>query len=340
MLRGTIVDMRIEYLGRLDRRDPLYEILLERIFTDVAHPCFHVNKFAQRGVYQYVEEHSHRAIVGKFFRLNDHKPERALRIKGEFENLQRIRSYGFDVYPHYVVHPLAREERIGLAVIEEYVCGKDLDYYLQQAIYCNRREELKAKLACLAAFLHELHTRTCSHLPVAVGSVCGYFDKVVQKLHRQTLLGNPDRSELYRLMERWLSSLALEQEQSVLVHGDATPTNFIFCGEREVVAIDLERMRDTDRMVDIGMVCGELKHAFLWRTDNGYAAEPYIRHFLKEYCRYFPDRKEAFHIITRRNPFFMAMTELRIARNSYLDWNYRRRLVFEAMECMRWGLRI
>ncbi|HSW62446.1 MAG TPA: phosphotransferase [Dissulfurispiraceae bacterium] len=332
--------MQKEYLGRLDYRDPLYEILLERVFTDVAYPCFHVNKFARGGVYQYVEEHSQRAIVGKFFRLNDRKPERALRIKGEFEKLQRIRSYGFSALPHYVVKPLAQENSIGLAVVEEYVHGKDLDYYLVQAMYCNGGEALMIRLAQLAAFLHELHDRTCSHLPVAVESVCGYFGKIVEKLHTQTLLMNEHRSEAYRLMDRWLHCLALEQEQSVLVHGDATPTNFFFSGERDVIAIDLERMRDTDRMVDIGMVCGELKHAFLWRTGCGFPAEPFIRHFLKKYCSHFPDRKEAFRIITRRNPFFMAMTEFRIARNRYLDWNYRKRLVFEAMECLRWGLRM
>lgn len=332
--------MQKEYLGRLDHHDPLYEILLERIFTDIAHPSFQVSKVARRGVYQYVEEHSHRAIIGKFFRLNDSKPERVVRIRGEFDNLQRVRAYGFDVHPHYVVRPLAREERIGLAVVEDFVHGNDLDYYLERAIYGDGSAALKKKLSHLAAFLHALHERTVSHLPVSVGPVCDYYEKVVEKLHCRKMLGSGERAEAYRLMERWLPRLNLEREQSVLVHGDATPTNFIFCGDGNVVAIDLERMRDTDRMVDVGMVCGELKHAFLWRAGNGYSAEPYIRHFLKKYCSRFADPKEAFHAITRRNPFFMAMTELRIARNGYLDWNYRRRLVFEAMECLRWGLRI
>jgi hypothetical protein len=44
--------------------------------------------------------------------------------------------------------------------------------------------------------------------------------------------------------------------------------------------------------------------------------------------------------ITRRIQFCMAMTELRIAGNEYLDWDYRKRLAFEALECLSWGLRL
>ncbi|NIT04506.1 aminoglycoside phosphotransferase family protein, partial [Candidatus Saccharibacteria bacterium] len=88
------------------------------------------------------------------------------------------------------------------------------------------------------------------------------------------------------------------------------------------------------------MVCGELKHAFLWRTGNAYAAEPFIRHFLKKYSGHFRDKKKAFMEITLKNPFYMALTELRIARNSYLDWNYRKGLVHEAMKCLKHGLKL
>jgi hypothetical protein len=41
-----------------------------------------------------------------------------------------------------------------------------------------------------------------------------------------------------------------------------------------------------------------------------------------------------------RNSFYMAMTELRIARNDYLDLNYRKRLADEALQCLKWGLKI
>jgi hypothetical protein len=88
------------------------------------------------------------------------------------------------------------------------------------------------------------------------------------------------------------------------------------------------------------MVCGEIKHAFLWRTGNRYKAEPFIRHFLESYASQFHDRKKAFQEITTRNSFYMAMTELRIARNDYLDLDYRKKLADEALQCLKWGLKL
>lgn len=332
--------MGTAYLGTLDYHDPLYEVFLDRVCPDIADPHFHVNRMSGCGVYRYYEEKTQRAIIGKFFRLDDNRYERVVRIKGEFDKLQTIRSFGFDAFPHYVVQPLAREERIGLAVVEEFVKGRDLDYYIMKAICRNGHASLKRRLSVLAGFLHALHMRTVKSQPVAIDPISGYYRKIVEKLHRQTVLSNDERSWAFRLMERWLSCMELEREKSVLVHGDATPTNFIFPGGGNIVAIDLERMQDSDCMFDVGMICGELKHAFLWRRNDRFASEPYIRHFLKMYAAGFSEPKNAFRRITRRNPFFMAMTEFRIARNEYLDWTYRRHLAIEALECLKWGLKL
>jgi hypothetical protein len=107
-----------------------------------------------------------------------------------------------------------------------------------------------------------------------------------------------------------------------------------------VVAIDLERMKHADTVFDVGMVCGELKHSFMWRTGNPYLAEPFIRHFFESYSQHFDDPQSTFREITLRNPFYMAMTELRIARNDYLDLNYRKRLAHGALDCLKWGLKL
>ena len=48
---------------------------------------------------------------------------------------------------------------------------------------------------------------------------------------------------------------------------------------------------------------------------------------------------EGHRAVTRRLPFFMALTELRIARNEWLSWQHRRRLAREARACLDWGLR-
>ena len=165
-----------------------------------------------------------------------------------------------------------------------------------------------------------------------------YTDRLIDKLRRQTVLDAGAAREIWRLRDRWLGRSRMRAGEAI-VHGDATPTNFLFGEGGDVVAIDLERMKHADPAWDLGMVCGELKHAFLWRTGGGGAAEPFIRTFLERYAAAFPDPAATFRAVTRRLPFFMALTELRIARNEWLCWQHRLRLVREARACLDWGLR-
>ncbi len=327
----------MSYLGKLEYYDPLYEILLNRVFPYVNNPIFHVIKMSRR-VYKYTEEKTKTSIIGKFFQLNDPVYERIQRIKGEFDNLHKIRAYGFDTRPNYVARPITRDERIGLALVEEFIHGKDLDHYIKVAIYNGDSQALHAKLSQLASFLYTLHKKTEMPYNVNLDSINAYFCKILDKLYRQTLLSDMDKNEFFRLIHKWYNSGILNIG-SVIAHGDATPTNFIFTDNGDVVAIDLERIKAGDIVYDVGMVCGELKHSFLWRANNFNISEGYIRHFLKSYTSHFYDPKEAFRSITLRTPFYMALTELRIARNDFLDWEYRKRLIYEASQCLKWGLK-
>ena len=125
------------------------------------------------------------------------------------------------------------------------------------------------------------------------------------------------------------------QDCEVLVHGDATPSNFFFGDDMHVITFDLERVQRTDRVFDVGRLCAELQHFFMRTTGNKYSAEPFIGHFLWEYCCHFPDREKSFEVISQRVPFYMGANLLRIARNGYLDHNYRQMLIREAGECLR-----
>src|SRR5665648_668018 len=71
-------------------------------------------------------------------------------------------------------------------------------------------------------------------------------------------------------------------DRQVLIHGDATPTNFLFPNGR-AVALDLERLRVGDRLWDLSWVAGELKHAWGWRTADFSGSEAGIRHFFRMY---------------------------------------------------------
>ena len=66
----------------------------------------------------------------------------------------------------------------------------------------------------------------------------------------------------------------------MLIHGDATPTNFLFPDGR-AVALDLERLGQGDRLWDLSWVAGELKHAWGWRTADFGGSEAAIRHFFR-----------------------------------------------------------
>ena len=46
------------------------------------------------------------------------------------------------------------------------------------------------------------------------------------------------------------------------------------------------------------------------------------------------------HRLFSLNPFYMALAELRIARNLYLTRDYRRELVAEARRCLAHGRRL
>ncbi len=329
------------YLGKLERADPLYDILFSQVCPDLRRdPIFHVDRMSSLRVFKYTEERTGMTVIGKFFEPDEPRQDKVLRIKGEYDNLQKIRAYGFDSFPNYVVRPIGREQRIGLALLEEFVHGRDLDYFLKEAIYKGKESWLKQKLSRLAAFLYVLHEKTNHRKNVELDSVSTYFQRILKKLRRQAILSGPEEEVYLRLMDRWLNLPVLQKAKSVIVHGDATPTNFIFTGEYNAVAIDLERMKNADALYDIGMICGEIKHAFLWRAGNPYQAEPFIRHFFDSYSCLFTDRKKAFKEITRRNPFYMAMTELRIARNEYLDLSYKKKLAHEALKCLKWGLKL
>jgi len=332
--------MSAVYLGMLDQGDPLYQVLALRVYPEIKRPAFHVERLSTHGlVYRYREAETRRAVVGKFFNPRDRDERKVRRIKSEYRNLIRLRYLGFNAPPHYVVNPLCSEERIGLAVAEEFVRGKDLDHYLSHAANDGTGPALKGVLGRLAGFLYRLHSRSAGRAAVRLDEVAAYFAGVVGKLQQQGVITPYHVLEYLRLRDGWLQRPRMLAE-AVTVHGDATPTNFLFPTPDGVAAIDLERMKEADRAFDVGMVCGEIKHAFLWRTGRLDASEPFIGHFLERYARHAPSPDGAFWEITRRVPFYMALTELRIARNTWLDWAYRRRLVWEAHECLTWGLEL
>ena len=94
------------------------------------------------------------------------------------------------------------------------------------------------------------------------------------------------REEIKNLAASWWNRDGMFNDHEVIVHGDATPTNFLF-HHQKVTGIDLEKMKWADRCWDLGFIAAELKHHYMWRAGDGKKAEPFIGHFLWEYATRF-----------------------------------------------------
>ncbi len=297
---------------------------------------FRVFSMKHRKVYLYEARHSGARVVGKFF-LNGsrEKPLAVERMRQEFENLQLLRGYGLAGYPHHIVRPLGTNTWLNGLLVEEYSPGTPLSAFINDAIDRRQSQPLFEKLTALAWFLATLHNRTANGHGVDFHQDCAYLDSLVARLKTQHVIGTWDADELYWLRDRWREKPRMWEDNQVLVHGDATPSNLLFGRDRGVIAIDLERMKRADRTFDLGRIAGELQHYFLQATGSKQSAEPFIGHFLWEYACHFPDRDRAFRSITGRLPFQMALTLLRIARNSWVGDAQRARLAEEAKIILR-----
>lgn len=334
--------MAKSYLGHLSAHDPLYHYLryemLPQLGQSGEHARFRVFRLGgSKEVYLYEEQSSHARLIGKFFAgTGTFRGDVASRhMEQEYHNLQHIRAYGMTGHPHYVVRPLGCNGYLNSLLVEEYCSGKSLSAVISSAISDGRQDELFAKLTALAYFLATLHNRTANGAGVDFHHDCVYLDHLVRKLYGKHFIGAGDVGEFSWLRDRWREQARMWEDQQVLVHGDATPSNFLFGDGLSVIAIDLEGMRRADRVFDVGRIAGELQHFFMQATGNKYAAEPFIGHFLWEYACHFPDRHSAFRSISGRVAFQMGITLLRIARNNWVDHAYRRRLIDEARITLR-----
>jgi hypothetical protein len=329
------------YLGHVAHNDPLYAYLRDYIipqFGVSSYPAaFRVFQSACSGhVYLYEEEHSGARLVGKFHppRLNP-GPHHSKTGESEYNNLVFLRDLGFDSPPHYVVKPLGFNQAIGSVLLLEYLEGDILGTVINDAICLGRSDRLYRKLSALAHFLATMHNRTAGDWTVNFDQSHAYMGRLLNSLIVKRGMVHEHSGELYHLRDAWRYQGCMWEDRGVLVHGDVTPSNFLFGRGHNVMAIDVERMQWADRVFDLGRLCGELKHFFFQAKGDPHAAEPFIGHFLWEYCCHFPDRMSAFRAITRRAPFYMGITLLRIARNSWIDQDYRWRLVQEAKQILR-----
>lgn len=314
----------------------LYEYLRWEIFPRLGCDCSKgIRVFGTGGsnaVYVYEDRAACRKVVGKFFysdRMNDWELA-GRRLYREYSNIKEFRSYLGN--HHYVADALGCNYDLNRLLVVEYCTGTPLDSVIMQAINNGNDALLYSKLTSLALFLATVHNRSAKGVGVDFDRECRYSDSIINCL--EGMISRSEKEYLHHLVREWKSDWAMWSDQEVLVHGDATPSNFFFGDGLYVISFDMERVKRSDRIFDVGRLAGELQHFFLRSTGNKYAAEKFIGHFLWEYSCHFPDRDRTFEAICRRVPFYMGTTLMRIARNGYLDSSYRRQLVNEAFNCL------
>lgn len=336
------------YVGVLSSADPLHRFLAEEVLREAlaengdGESVFDVYQLDGSGtVFHYADRWSSVGVVGKFYgskwlhgRQSGEHDLRASLMRREFENLRKARALGFTGPPHRVVRPFSVSEKLNCVLVEEYAPGNDLHFAIEQAIFHGQQERLRAQLADVAWFLADLHNESLQGFQVDQRRPISYLDKMIRELAFWAIIPPGEERGLAGLRDQWAGDAALGGVGAVLIHGDATPTNFVFRGDHDLAAIDLERLHPSDRAADLGRVAAELKHLFWQYTQDRWASEPYIQHFYGSYVRHLPAVADTEARLTNRGRFYMGCDLLRISRNHWLDLGYRRQLIREAQACL------
>lgn len=318
------------------------EYLREEIFPQIAPPPYGEIEItslrAQKPVCLFLEKKRNIMVVGKLFKWGVVPLEEAwFEADKEYSNLKLLRErLGMSGDTDNVVTPLGEKKELNALLVTERVPGQALDYYISQAIFEQQHEDLFQALSHLARFFTKLHKAGETESPLSPDFPRFYFTSVLDSINLGPL-GYLAKTEIEEnAVCWWYEESVFSSDKETIVHGDATPTNFLF-DNGNVTAIDLEKLKWADRCWDLGFMAAELKHHFMWRAGNGWASEPFIGHFLRQYAIDYGNTG-IFEVITRKLPLFMALGLLRIARNLYLDDTHRENLINEAKQCLKYGL--
>src|SRR5450755_5130450 len=334
--------MNGKYVGYVAGEDPLHgflsKIMRDRLEVRAPQLAFRVFRLCgSNEVYAYEEMSSGVKVICKFYgtRFRTNLDKAAWMARQEYDGLKMLRRFNLVGSPHHVIRPLGLSRDINGVLAVEHYSGEEFSHAIARATQHRDDAHLYWRLKALASFLATQHIRTGNGASVDFEPDCGYLDILVGRLRKADRIRQGDIDELSCLRDRWHDRPLMWQDEQVWLHGDATPANFLFGHGMDVAAIDLERMKRGDRMFDVGRVAGEIQHAFMSAGGDGHRAEPFIRHFLWEYSRHFPDREQTFESITARAPYYTALNLLRIARNDYIGQDYGSRLVTHAKRLLQ-----
>jgi hypothetical protein len=145
-----------QYVGTLLDDEPLYRFLTRQVMDEVLgyhhyQPIFDIFSLDNSAtVFRFADRRTFVNLVGKFYgnkwingKQTGDEELRAEYMQREFDNLQKLRALGLDAYPHNIVRPLAVSRAHNCVLVEEYVFGTGFDFYIREAVYWGKRDELK-----------------------------------------------------------------------------------------------------------------------------------------------------------------------------------------------------
>jgi aminoglycoside phosphotransferase (APT) family kinase protein len=259
---------------------------------------------------------------------------RAFLMRREFSNLQQARALGLDASPVRAVQPYAASAELNCTLFQEFASGLHVTSYVSEALEHGKKEKLLDCLRLVAEFLARLHVRSRRPVPVDDDPALRYFEKLINQLVGWRIISTGQHRRFRELGKEWDSSGILRSGEQVLIHGDANPSNFLWDGKGDLLAIDFERMTFGDPAADLGAIAAELKHLFWLSSKAPWTSEAYIKDFYESYAAKVSADGRTFADLTNRCRFYMACVELRISRNLWVDINHRHLLIDNALECL------
>jgi aminoglycoside phosphotransferase (APT) family kinase protein len=285
-------------------------------------------------VYLIRDQRSHRKFILKSFYSPGLPPSVSdRRMNKEYRRLKRFHSLGIDESWFEVVQPLGKSDS-GRFFVEEYVRGQTLGEFMKKAFADGDDKALYDQLTMFSGYLALLHKKTRRSSRVRTAYVRKELYEHAEQSHMAGATDLPQLQKVMLLIDRACTYPMIRDVHRCLVHGDANPSNFLF-HDGHMYVIDVERSGYRDPVYDTGMMAGELCHYAMLYTGNPYLADPFIGHMYWVYAGNFSDQYAKFIQVTRRNPLYMANSLLRISRNGSLDVEYRRRLAYHAVECLK-----
>ncbi|KUG19632.1 hypothetical protein ASZ90_010643 [hydrocarbon metagenome] len=314
-----VVQQQVAVLEQGDAfRDWLVGVLEARVENPLCRVQVYRIRPASHAVCRYEFLGEGHSVVGKFFgeptgRTTAYNTEKAM--QNEYRMLQRIAGL-IDV-----PRPIAMRRDFHAALVTDYVPGVPLLALLgsEDGLY-----DPLASVARLQKRLHALTRQSCN-----LEREFAYFHSVLG----QNRLDARRHDRFCELLSKWRDHPLLADMGGCLIHGDATPANYLFVGDR-AYGVDFEHAWECGHPVhDPGIFCAEMKHLFAYRKGSARQAEPYIGHFLWHYS----GGGEEFYRVTETFPFFLALGYLRIARLP-IHPSHRECLIREAEACLTSGL--